>query len=911
VKKSLSERQSPESTAGFVSLLAVRSLTVLNDNMARWIVIGLGKRAAASVGTSPAAVLAIGTAVYVMPFVLFAWLAGWLADRYPKRSIVIRWKFAEVLIGILAAVAIAWGAGSGVVLGGIPLGLWLLLGVVGLFGLQTTLLNPSLLGTIPETVPTEKLSSANGIFALVSLAATLVGMAAGNWLADMTWLTPQLDLDRPLPMWLSTIPWGFAVPAAIALFSVATLGWVLSLRLPNVPAADAKALFPRNGISKTVEDLRALCASRRLIGAAAGIVFFWGIAAVAQLNVDQYAFESGATSQSQVTPLLLALVIGIGGGSLLAGRLSGQGIDADSSVNLGIVPVGGMIMAIACLALAFSRQDVFQPDASLSVGMVSAAWWLFLLGVGAGMFDVPLEAYLQEQSPPARLGATLASTNLLVFTGMLISSIGYYVLRMPVGAEELAEPLFSARSIFLIFSLCAGVATVTAIFSAPRSSLRVFVDWLIKILYRFRIVGNQSLPVDGPAVIVGNHISWLDGFLVVLASHRPVRMVVYGPNIKGRFLKRLAAQWRFILFDPHPKSIARALHEIESGLANGDFIGIFCEGGISRSGQLLGFKRGLERILKRVDAPAVPLAIDGLWGSIFSFSEGRFFTKWPYPFRRSITMRFGPLVPSGQSPAVIRLALQETAAGAVFDRFKRNTEGVIADAATAEAFSACCVLRRSDRLLVSLKEGDPLCHVFADRRSHRLSVSVEACKEKVSAEEFIQLFQRRQVTVWLAKHEQLDDILAFARSEPDKSIVVPEVIVVPVRSVLEFEQLANTLSQFESVFEVTPIVAYAPPECGLVAMSTPPSRAQSQEKTFAPDSVGRVVNGAVVWPRASLRSLAIAKPLSGNGFGSDGDGSLLVSAMCKGDEGIGWKMLSEQFDVDDNGFLRLRLDREE
>ena len=174
MKKSLSERQSPDSTAGFGSLLAVRSLTVLNDNMARWIVIGLGKRAAASVGTAPAAVLAIGTAVYVVPFVLFAWLAGWLADRYPKRSIVIRWKFAEVLIGILAAVAIAWGAGSGVVLGGIPLGLWLLLGVVGLFGLQTTLLNPSLLGTIPETVSTAKLSSANGIFALVSLAATLI-----------------------------------------------------------------------------------------------------------------------------------------------------------------------------------------------------------------------------------------------------------------------------------------------------------------------------------------------------------------------------------------------------------------------------------------------------------------------------------------------------------------------------------------------------------------------------------------------------------------------------------------------------------------------------------------------------------------------------------------------------------------
>ena len=876
--------------------------------MARWIVIGLGKRAAASVGTAPAAVLAVGTAVYVVPFVLFAWLAGWLADRYSKRSVVISWKFAEILIGIVAALAVAWGAGSGVVLAGIPLGLWLLLGVVGLFGLQTTLLNPSLLGTIPETVPAAKLSSANGIFALVSLAATLAGMAAGNWLADITWLTPQPDAGRPLPLWMMNLPFGYALPAAVGLFSIASVGWLLSLRLPKVPAANPKAVFPRNGITKTVDDLRALFGSRRLVGAAAGIVFFWGIAAVAQLNVDQYAFESGATTQGQVTPLLLALVIGIGGGSLLAGRLSGQGVEEGSQVNLGIVPVGGMIMAIACLALSFSGQEIFQPDKSLSIGLVTAAWWLFLLGVGAGMFDVPLEAYLQEQSPPDRLGATLASTNLLVFTGMLASSLGYYVLRMPVGVEELAEPLFSARGVFLIFALLAGIATLAAILSAPRSSLRLVVDWTVRLVYRFRIQGAESLPACGPAVIVGNHISWLDGFLVVLASRRPVRMVVYGPNIQGRFLKRLAAQWQFILFDPHPKSIARALKEIESGLAKGDFIGIFCEGGISRTGQLLGFKRGLDRILSRVDAPAVPLAIDGLWGSVFSFSGGRFFFKVPWPLRRTITMRFGPLVASGQSPAVIRLALQETAARAVFDRFHHTPKCDVARAASAEALSGCCVLRRFDRLLVTLQEDDPLHDVFADTDSHQLSVSVEACQEVVSADEFVRLFKRGRVTVWLARHQQLDEMLTFVRGEPQKPVAFPEVIIVPVGSTAEFKQVSELLSEFDKACGVRPVVAFAPPGCGLIAMSTPPSRSTSQQKTYDPDSVGRVVNGAVVWPRASLRGSAGFEPFGDESPRSYGDSSLVVSAMSQGFDGIGWKLLEEQFDVDDNGFLRLRLD---
>jgi hypothetical protein len=274
-------------------------------------------------------------------------------------------------------------------------------------------------------------------------------------------------------------------------------------------------------------------------------------------------------------------------------------------------------------------------------------------------------------------------------------------------------------------------------------------------------------------------------------------------------------------------------------------------------------------------------------------------------------MRFGPLVPSGQSPSVIRLALQETAARAVFDRFHHNPKCDVTYAAFAEALSGCCVLRRFDRLLVTLQKDDPLYDVFADAHSHQLSVSVEACQEAVSADEFVRLFQRRRVTVWIARHQQLSEILAFARGEPPKLIVFPEVIIVPVRSAAEVEHVAKTLSEFEAMFGVTPVVAFAPPGCGLLAMSTPPSRSASQEKTYAPDSVGRVVNGAVVWPRASLREPAGFEPLSDEAPQPNGDSTLVVSAMSQGSDGIGWNVLDEQFDVDENGFLRLRLDREE
>ncbi|MFM7206955.1 MAG: acyl-[ACP]--phospholipid O-acyltransferase, partial [Planctomycetaceae bacterium] len=163
------------SNTGFLPLLLLRMLTVVNDNLLRWLAIGLGKRAAGAAGT--ALVLTIGTAGFVLPFILLAWLAGWLADRFPKRSVLVWCKAAEIGIAAAAVAAIAWGAGAGGTVAGLPVGLWLLLATLVVIGSQATLLAPAMLGTIPETVPQERLALANGVFALVTLAATLVGMA--------------------------------------------------------------------------------------------------------------------------------------------------------------------------------------------------------------------------------------------------------------------------------------------------------------------------------------------------------------------------------------------------------------------------------------------------------------------------------------------------------------------------------------------------------------------------------------------------------------------------------------------------------------------------------------------------------------------------------------------------------------
>jgi 1-acyl-sn-glycerol-3-phosphate acyltransferase len=696
------------------------------------------------------------------------------------------------------------------------------------------------------------------------------------------------------------------------------VGWLASLALPRVPAADPRAAFPRNAFAATFRDIRLLLATPKLAGAAAGIIYFWAIGAVVQLNVDQYAFESGATTQGQVTPLLLALVSGIGVGSLLAGRFSRRGIEAGSKVDLGFVPCGLLVMMVACGALALSSRDVFGSDASPALRLLPPIFWLAVLGIGAGMFDVPLEAYLQEQSPPEKLGTVLASTNMLVFTGMLGASIAYYGLRVPVGTGEAAAPLLSARGIFGLFCLMSVVALAVAVWAAPRATLRFVVGGIVGTVWRFRVCQEENVPPTGPLVIAANHLSWLDGFLLPVAAPRPVRMVVYGPNIQGKFLNMLADQWRFILFDPKPKSMARALKSIQGGLADGDCIGIFCEGGISRTGQILGFKRGLEWVLERVESPILPASIDGMWGSLLSYSEGRYFTKWPRGFRRTVTLTFGTPLPAGTSTDLARLALQELTATVVRRRMlgRRPPRGFRGDwgdwgdwaaaCAEAEAFDGACLVRREDRLVVSLAPGDPLAATLGPHARQLLGIATTLIDAASPPRELARALGTTRATIWLARVEQVEALAAEAAGGAKLADHLAAVVM-PISAAADLPWARHAAERFREAHGIEPVVAYCPREAGcLVAMNTPPARAAGDfEVTHKPDTLGRVLNGGVVWPRASLRSPLNLPSLAAAGIPDDADATLVISAMFPRPAGAtpGAALLADAVDVDKEGFL--------
>ncbi len=616
----------------FLGLLLTQFLGATNDNILRWLVIGVGKQYVddSQVGW----ILMAGTAAFVLPYILLAAPAGYLADAFSKRSVIVACKAAELGIMLLAILSIMLGSVT------------MMLLIVALMGAQSALFGPSKLGSIPEMLHESKISAANGLIGLTTVIATTVGMALGNWLTSATGVKGQEA------WWLS----------ALVLLGVASLGWAASLIIGRLPVANPKRHFPWDMARQTIRDLRTLAHDRAILHVAFGVMFFWSLGALAQLNIDQFAFEGGATRQTQVTPLLIALVAGVGLGSVMAGVWSG------GRVELGILPLGAGGLAFSSLMLFTVEGTLINPGQHWTASYVVACLLLFLLGCSAGLFDVPLAAYMQHYSKPKQRGSILAASNFLTFGGMLIAALGFGAMR----TEVFGHPFMTARQIFLLCGMLTLPVLVYILFLIPQASIR-FLAWLVThTAYRVRLFQRENLPEQGPALLVANHISWLDGLMLVAVSPRPIRLIVSTRLLASWWAKGLARIMGAIPVGRAPRAALSAIDTAREALRNGELVCIFPEGSISRTGQLQPFKAGTLEIVRGTQARIVPVYLDELWGSIFTFHGGRFFWKWPRQWSRRISIWFGePMEQPGDIHAV-RHAVQELSAEAVAGRKERT-----------------------------------------------------------------------------------------------------------------------------------------------------------------------------------------------------------------------------------------------
>lgn len=607
-------------TASFLALLITQFTVALNDNILRWLFIPVGKDLVQSqLHTGADIARSLGSLVFLVPFVLLAGWAGATADRLSKRTVIIAAKVAEVIVVILAVLSILAG------------NVWAMAVVLFLAGTHSAFFSPAKYGSIPEIVRPEQISAANGLIGLTTMIAVIVGGSVGNWLYSLTTLA---DPQRAAQLGLGPGQYRWWIHASV-LAGVGISGLVAALFIRRLPAADPSRAIPLNPFAQSIRDLRELFRHRVLALAACGSTYFWTLGLLVQLTIDKLAVPElvGRTGQAAVGPMLAALTLGIGLGSVIAGVWS------HGRIERGLVSLGASGIVVISLCFAFLPPGVGHwnsPPYFIACGL------LLLLGCAAGLYDIPLISILQFESPPHERGRILAAYNILSFSGMMTGSAVYWLLGGVLG--------LTARQMFAFAGLLTVPIALLILWLTPIDTIRVLFGWIARHIYRFRVVGLENIPPQGGAIVVSNHISWLDGMLIMLAMPRRIRMIAHAKYIGAPLIRYLAERAGVIAIVPGSKSLVHGVRQARQALVDGELVGIFPEGGMTRTGQMRGFQPGFLKIARGLDVPVIPVFIDGIWGSIFSYSGGKYFWKWPHWPRLQVTLYIGQPLHHVQHP---------------------------------------------------------------------------------------------------------------------------------------------------------------------------------------------------------------------------------------------------------------------
>ncbi|HVO03376.1 MAG TPA: acyl-[ACP]--phospholipid O-acyltransferase [Candidatus Cybelea sp.] len=591
---------------GFGWMLVTQFLGALNDNVYRFIVtFYVIDRTATAEHNSYVSLIA---ALFVIPYLIFSGYAGQLADNFSKRSVLIASKSIEVVAMVLALVAF--------LLGSVPL----MLVIIFLMATHSAFFSPAKYSSLPELLPDQDLSRGNALIEMSTFLAIIIGTALGGYLFQHVGDQPEL---------LGGI-----------VIAIAILGTLTSFGIGRTPKPKTRTPFRLNPLTDSIGAIAAVKRDRRLWLTVLGNSWFWFLGALLQLAMPLFGKDILQLDESHTSWLWAAVAIGIGIGSVVAGKLSGH------KVELGLVPIGSVGIGVTSLFLVLAHS------------FAGAIATLAILGFFAGFYSVPLNAMLQQKSAADSRGRVIAANNVLNFIGILAAAgvsaaLGNF---LHLGADQIV--------------FVSGIATfgVTAylLILLPDFLIRFSLWFLTHTIYRIRIVNPENVPVSGPALLVCNHMSFVDGLLVGASIQRFVRFMVYAPFFNLPLLGWLFRKMRAIPTGGGRNAI-EAIRRARSELQAGHTVCIFAEGAISRTGNMLPFKRGFEKIVDGLDVPVIPVHLDQVWGSIFSFKEGKFFWKRPKQLPFPVTVTFGAPLPASTRAWDLRTRILEMGAEA-FDR---------------------------------------------------------------------------------------------------------------------------------------------------------------------------------------------------------------------------------------------------
>jgi len=589
---------------GFQSFLWTQFLGAFNDNAFKIVLSMIAVNMAA--GHGGAYVSMVG-AVFILPFFLFSGYAGYAADVYNKRTVLIVTKAFEILAVLFGLVAFWSGR------------IEFMLGTLFLMALHSTFFSPAKYGILPEMLPDKELSRANGLLEMSTFLAIILGTSGGT---------------------LMYAAWSDRLPLVGLIFIlIALLGMFMSFGISQVPDSGAQKQFSYNPFSEIGEGMKSLSGNRLLLFTVGGISYFWFLGSLLQMDILLLGKEVMGLTDFWVGILIVSLALGIGLGSITAGRLSGD------KVEPGLVPLGAIGMGLFSLLLAVSS-DSYQRTAAA----------MLMLGFSGGLFIVPLNALLQQRSAAQEKGRVIATNNFFNTCGILLASAVLWLMRDKLGV--------TADKIILVFGVVTLLSTVFVLKALPDFLLR-FVFWMLThTLYKIKIVGQENVPIKGPALLVSNHMSFVDAFLVGACVQRFIRFLIYEYFYNIRSIQWLLRLMKAVpIADGNKKEVLKSISRAREELRAGHIVCIFAEGAITRTGNLLPFKKGFERIVDGMDVPIIPVHLDRIWGSIFSFKGRRFFWKLPTHFPHPVTVSFGrPL--KDASAEQVRQAVMELGSAA-------------------------------------------------------------------------------------------------------------------------------------------------------------------------------------------------------------------------------------------------------
>jgi 1-acyl-sn-glycerol-3-phosphate acyltransferase len=587
-----------------------------NDNLYKnALIILIAFRVAGGEPGDSNTLINLSAGLFILPFFLFSATAGQLADKYEKSRYIRRVKLMEIAIMTVAAVAFDLGSMS------------LLIGVLFLMGTQSTLFGPVKYGILPQHLRAAELIGGNGMVEMGTFVAILLGTLTGGV--------------------LMSVSGAGEVMVSVAVIALACLGYLSSLGIPAAPPVAPDLRINWNPITGTWRNLAIARTNRTVFLSILGISWFWMLGATYLAQLPNFTRLTLGGDAQVVTLLLMLFSVGIGLGSLLCERLSGR------QVELGLVPFGSIGLTLFGLDLYLG-----VPEGNATGALLGAAGFLrasghgrvlldiLLLGVFGGFYIVPLYALVQQRSETSHRSRVIAANNILNALFMVCSA---------VVAIGLLHAGLSIPELFLVTAVM-NAAVALYIFTLVPEFLMRFIVWLlIHSLYRIRKEGLEHIPESGPAVLVCNHVSFVDALVIAGCVRRPVRFVIDHRIYKVpvlNFVFRTAGAIPIAPAREDPQMLALAFHRISRYLDEGELVCIFPEGGLTANGELRTFRPGIEKIIRRNPVPVVPLALRGLWGSFFSRKGGAAMKgKLPRPLFYKIVLALGPPVPPAEVSA--------------------------------------------------------------------------------------------------------------------------------------------------------------------------------------------------------------------------------------------------------------------